>query len=326
MLQRAIRIAREAGASPIFVVLGANREVIGDALDFGSAIIIANGEWNEGIASSIRAGVSAVESKAPAAQGVLLMSCDQPRVAKPHLRQMIETFLGKPVPTAIASGYAGIHGVPAIFPRQAFPDLLALRGDQGARRLLVDQSWPVVALPLEGGEIDIDQPEDLTKVQCMMTRRPNLDFLRRAIELATRNVSSGNGGPFAALIVRNGQVIAEGVNLVTATNDPTAHGEVTAIRNACKTLNTFTLAGCQLYTSCEPCPMCLAASHWARLDAVFYGAGAEDAAKAGFDDAYLYGEFRKDAAERSLPEAQYLRDEAWASFAAWIASPNKILY
>jgi guanine deaminase len=159
-----------------------------------------------------------------------------------------------------------------------------------------------------------------------MTPEPNLVFLRRAIALATENVTSGRGGPFAALIVRDGEIIAEGVNIVTATNDPTAHGEVTAIRAACKALNTFTLAGCELYTSCEPCPMCLAASHWARLDAVFFGAGAADAAKAGFDDAYLYDEFRKDPPDRSLPARQYLRDEAWSSFAAWIASPNKIEY
>ena len=159
-----------------------------------------------------------------------------------------------------------------------------------------------------------------------MTRQPNLDFLRRAIALATENVASGRGGPFAALIVRQNEVIAEGVNMVTATNDPTAHGEITAMRAACQALGTFSLAGCELYTSCEPCPMCLAASHWARLDAVFYGSSAEDAAKAGFDDAYLYEEFRKDPADRSLPAIQALRDEAWASFAAWIASPNKIKY
>jgi tRNA(Arg) A34 adenosine deaminase TadA len=159
-----------------------------------------------------------------------------------------------------------------------------------------------------------------------MLRQPNLEFLRKAIALATNNVTSGNGGPFAALIVRDGKVVAEGVNMVTSTNDPTAHGEVTAIRNACKALNTFSLAGCELYTSCEPCPMCLAASHWARLDAVFYGAGAQDAAKAGFDDAYLYAEFRKDPADRSLPAEQFLRDEAWSSFAAWIASSNKVPY
>jgi len=161
----------------------------------------------------------------------------------------------------------------------------------------------------------------------MPTRlQPNLDFLRQAISLATRNVTSGNGGPFGAVVVHEGKVIAEGVNIVTLTNDPTAHGEVTAIRNACKVLNSFSLAGCALYSSCEPCPMCLAASHWARLDAVFFGASAEDAAKAGFDDAFLYAEFRKDAAQRVLPQAQYLRREAWSSFAEWIASVNKNPY
>jgi guanine deaminase len=160
----------------------------------------------------------------------------------------------------------------------------------------------------------------------LMKRQPNLDFLRQAIALATRNVTSGNGGPFAALVVRDGKVIAEGVNIVTATKDPTAHGEVTAIRNACKALNTFSLAGCELYSSSEPCPMCLAASHWARLDAIFFAASAEDAAKAGFDDAFLYAEFRKDPTERTLPEEQHLREEAWSSFAAWIASTNKIPY
>jgi len=155
---------------------------------------------------------------------------------------------------------------------------------------------------------------------------PNPEFLRRAIALATENVVSGKGGPFAAVIVKGGQIVGKGANSVTSTNDPTAHGEVNAIRAACKALNTFTLAGCELYTSCEPCPMCLAASHWARLDAVYYGASAADAARAGFDDAFLYDEFRKDAAARSLPARQLLADEAWASFAAWLASPNKIEY
>lgn len=159
-----------------------------------------------------------------------------------------------------------------------------------------------------------------------MIPEPKLEFLRQAIALATHNVTSGNGGPFGAVVVRDGKVIAEGVNIVTASNDPTAHGEVTAIRNACKALKTFSLAGCQLYSSCEPCPMCLAASHWARLDAVFFAASAEDAAKAGFDDEFLYAEFRKGPAERLLPEAQFLREEAWSSFAAWIASAQKIPY
>ena len=159
-----------------------------------------------------------------------------------------------------------------------------------------------------------------------MSRPANPDFLRRAIALATQNVSSGGGGPFAAVIVREGQIVGEGVNTVTASHDPTAHGEVNAIRAACKALGTFTLTGCELYTSCQPCPMCLAASYWARLDAVYYGCSAADAARAGFDDAFLYEEFRKDQAARSLPVAQLLGNEAWASFAAWIASAHKVEY
>jgi len=159
-----------------------------------------------------------------------------------------------------------------------------------------------------------------------MVRQPNPQFLRRAFALATENVVAGKGGPFAALIVHDGKIVAEGVNMVTATNDPTAHGEVTAIRAACRALGTFTLAGCDLYTSCEPCPMCLASSYWARLEAIYYGCSAADAARAGFDDAFLYDEFHKDQAARSLPATQLLADEAWASFAAWIASPNKIEY
>jgi tRNA(Arg) A34 adenosine deaminase TadA len=156
--------------------------------------------------------------------------------------------------------------------------------------------------------------------------QPNPDLLRRAIALATENVVLRAGGPFAALVVRDGKIVGEGVNSVTATCDPTAHAEVNAIRAAAKALGTFTLAGCELYTSCEPCPMCLAAAYWARVDAMFYGASAADAARAGFDDAFLYAEMRKNSADRKLRSMQLLGDEAWASFAAWIASPNKIKY
>ncbi|MGB6746185.1 MAG: nucleoside deaminase [Terracidiphilus sp.] len=159
-----------------------------------------------------------------------------------------------------------------------------------------------------------------------MPGTPNPEFLRRAIALATENVTSGAGGPFAAVIVRDGQIVGEGVNTVTATHDPTAHGEVNAIRAAARALGTFTLTGCELYTSCEPCPMCLAAAYWARLDAVYYGACAADAARAGFDDAFLYEEMRKDVAERRMPSAQLLGDEAWASFAAWLVSPKRVDY
>ena len=159
-----------------------------------------------------------------------------------------------------------------------------------------------------------------------MNSQPNPEFLRRAIALATANVAAGKGGPFGALIVRDGAIIGEGANSVTATCDPTAHAEVNAIRAAAQALGAFTLAGCELYTSCEPCPMCLAAAYWARIDAVYYGASAEDAARAGFDDAFLYAEFRNHPAQRKLRTTQLFGNEAWASFAAWIASPNKTEY
>ena len=126
--------------------------------------------------------------------------------------------------------------------------------------------------------------------------------------------------------MRNGKIVGEGVNTVTALRDPTAHAEVNAIRAAAKELGTFSLAGCELYTSCEPCPMCFAAAYWARLDAVYYGACAADAARAGFDDAFLCEELCKDHNQRKLRSMQLLGGEAWASFAAWIASPNKIEY
>ena len=164
-----------------------------------------------------------------------------------------------------------------------------------------------------------------------MLDEPNAEFLRqaflrRAIELARQNVLAGTGGPFAALIVRDGVVIAEAANSVTRTNDPTAHGEVNAIRKACATLGTFSLEGCEIYSSCEPCPMCLAAIYWARLKAVYYGCNQVDAAKAGFDDAFLYDEVRKLSAERSIPAMQLLQDEAWEAFATWIAVPDKVDY
>jgi tRNA(Arg) A34 adenosine deaminase TadA len=156
---------------------------------------------------------------------------------------------------------------------------------------------------------------------------PNPEFLRRAIALATQNVVSGAGGPFGAVVVRDGLIVAEAANTVTTTLDPTAHAEVNAIRAAARALGTFTLAGCQLYSSCEPCPMCLAAAHWARMDAIYFGASAADAARAGFDDDLLYRELRKDTGERKLlPVTQLQGEEAWASFAAWITSTNKIEY
>jgi guanine deaminase len=159
-----------------------------------------------------------------------------------------------------------------------------------------------------------------------MPNQPNPIYLLRAVELATQNVLAGTGGPFAALIVRDGQVIAEAANSVTTTNDPTAHGEINAIRKACAALGTFSLAGCEIYSSCEPCPMCLTAIYWARLGALYYGCDQRDAAKAGFDDAFLYEELRKTGQQRSIPSLQMLPSEAWEAFATWIALPTKVDY
>jgi guanine deaminase len=151
------------------------------------------------------------------------------------------------------------------------------------------------------------------------------DFMRRAIVLALDNISCG-GGPFAAVVVKDGRIIAEGVNRVTAANDPTAHAEVVAIREACRALRDFQLAGCDLYTTCEPCPMCLGAIYWARPARVFYAGTAADAAAAGFDDAFIYDELRHAPAARRVPMTQLLRDESLAIFSVWKQQENKTQY
>jgi len=150
--------------------------------------------------------------------------------------------------------------------------------------------------------------------------------MRQVIALATENVTSGSGGPFAAMVVREGKIIARGVNQVTATNDPTAHAEVVAIRAACQALGTFQLTGCTVYTSCEPCPMCLAALYWSRCDAVYYGNSADDAAAIGFDDSFLYQQVALPIEDRRLPMHRLLPEEAIVSFEAWRNQPNKIEY
>jgi tRNA(Arg) A34 adenosine deaminase TadA len=150
--------------------------------------------------------------------------------------------------------------------------------------------------------------------------------MARAIELSIENVRSGQGGPFGAVVVKDGGIIAEGVNQVTATNDPTAHAEVLAIRQACRKLGVFELKTCDLYTSCEPCPMCLGAIYWARLAHVYFGSFAADASRAGFDDSFIYREIAQPHAERGIPMIQIMREEALASFRAWEEKPNKIPY
>jgi guanine deaminase len=152
------------------------------------------------------------------------------------------------------------------------------------------------------------------------------EFMRRAIALALENVRSGQGGPFAAVVVKNGGIIAEGVNSVTASNDPTAHAEVVAIRKACHALHDFQLAGCDLYTTCEPCPMCLGAIYWARPSRVFFAGTAADAADAGFDDALIYQELNVAPDSRCIPMQQLLREESLAVFDAWKQQSNKKPY
>ena len=151
-------------------------------------------------------------------------------------------------------------------------------------------------------------------------------FMEQAIALATENVTSGRGGPFGAVIVRDGKVLASGANMVTADNDPTAHAEITVIRRACAALGTFRLEGCEIYTSCEPCPMCLAAIYWSHCSAIFYGSTAADAARAGFDDAFLYDEAKKPVEERKIPTINLMREKAISSFEAWHKSASRIDY
>jgi guanine deaminase len=151
-------------------------------------------------------------------------------------------------------------------------------------------------------------------------------FMARAIELSIENVRSGRGGPFAAVVVRNGEIIAEGVNQVTSTNDPTAHGEIVAIREACQKLATFELKDCEFYTSCEPCPMCLGAIYWARPAKVYFANTADDAAKIGFDDALIYSEAARPHSERQIPMIPLMREQALEAFRAWQEKGDKTLY
>ena len=151
-------------------------------------------------------------------------------------------------------------------------------------------------------------------------------FMREAIRLSIENVASGNGGPFGAVIVKDGEVIGRGVNEVTGVNDPTAHAEIVAIREACQNLNSFQLEGCEIYCSCEPCPMCLGAIYWARPAKIYYANTKKDAADIDFDDVFIYDELDLAIDQRKLPTIQLLQDEAQIAFSQWRDSTNKIEY
>lgn len=160
----------------------------------------------------------------------------------------------------------------------------------------------------------------------MTTGNPHEDFLRQAIALGIRKMHEGCGGPFGALVVRGGEVVGRGWNSVTTANDPTAHAEIAAIRDACRNLRDFQLAGCDVYCSCEPCPMCLGALYWARPRAVYFASGREAAARAGFDDAFIYAEIGRPFAERSLPLRQLIADEGDRAFFEWTRKPDRTPY
>lgn len=150
--------------------------------------------------------------------------------------------------------------------------------------------------------------------------------MKETIELSRKNIREGKGGPFAALVVKDDKIIARGTNLVTSTNDPTAHAEIVAIREACRSLGTFQLTDCVLYTSCEPCPMCLGAIYWARPKAVYFANTKGDAASIGFDDEFLYRELTVPLSGRKIPIEQLLRDEAFDVFKEWEKMENKVRY
>jgi len=151
------------------------------------------------------------------------------------------------------------------------------------------------------------------------------EFMKRAIELSVESVNN-SGGPFGCVIVKDDKIIAEGSNKVTSNNDPTAHGEIVAIREACKKLNNFSLSQCELYSTCEPCPMCLSAIYWARISKIYYANTREDARKIDFDDSLIYSEFKKNIDERKIPMKQMMRNEALKAFELWDKKKDKVKY
>ena len=150
-------------------------------------------------------------------------------------------------------------------------------------------------------------------------------FMERAIELSIQSVNNG-GGPFSSIIVKGERIIAEGSNKVTLSNDPTAHGEIVAIREACEKLNNFNLSGCELYSTCEPCPMCLSAIYWSRINKIYYANTREDARKIDFDDSSIYSELQKNINERKIPMTQIMRNEALKTFELWDKKTDKVKY
>jgi molybdenum cofactor cytidylyltransferase len=165
LLERALRLAREAGASPVLVVLGANFAPICASIPFNAAIPVFNEKWEQGVSTSIHAGLNEADVRAPDAAGALIMACDQPRLSSEHLRSLLKAFAEQPQLSIVASSYAGTNGIPAVFPKSVYGKLHTLHGDKGARTLLAKPPCPLIVLPFEGGEVDIDLPSDLAQLE-----------------------------------------------------------------------------------------------------------------------------------------------------------------
>lgn len=153
-----------------------------------------------------------------------------------------------------------------------------------------------------------------------------IKFMQEAIDLAKKNLQNGDGGPFGAVVVKDGEIVGRGYNKVVSTNDPSAHAEVNAIRDACKNLESFHLTGCEIYTSCEPCPMCLGTIYWSRINKIYYAADRNHATTAGFDDSFIYDEINIDPAKRTIPSFQIMEKESEEVFKTWVKLDNKIEY
>ena len=190
-------------------------------------------------------------------------------------------------------------------------------------------SYRVIVLPpqenLEGAKTLYMRASFMISFSIFVDMEKREQFMLEAIEMADNNVRNG-GGPFAALIVRGDQIVGRGINRVTANNDPTAHGEVTAIRDACANLKTYDLSDCDIYTSCEPCPMCLGAIYWAHIRHIYYGNTQQDAAEINFDDSHIYRQIERPIGDRAIPETRLCSERAKGTFRLWSDKTDKILY
>lgn len=194
------------------------------------------------------------------------------------------------------------------------------------RRFLAAGGRALLAGAATAGLVRIGRADDPSLFATQRDYQQGQEFMALAIRLSRKAIALGEGGPFGAVIVKDGQVVGQGWNQIVSNDDPTAHGEVMAIRNACRFLGTYQLTGCEIYSSAEPCPMCLGAIYWSRLERVFYGNSIQDATKVGFDDEFIYEQLAKPIDQRAIPEHQMMRDQAYTVFKAYANDPRRLRY